>query len=69
LSISPEAYRLSSISVAESETLSCRLFVSREPNPHIIEPLRPLIMKKHMAIIKIGHIHHNEALKNSEPNI
>jgi hypothetical protein len=42
---------------------------SREPNPHIMEPLRPLIMKKHMAIIKIGHIHHKEELKNSEPYI
>jgi hypothetical protein len=26
-------------------------------------------MKKHMAIIKIGHIHHNEKLENSGPNI
>jgi hypothetical protein len=69
LSISPEAYRLSSISVAESEALIFWLFMSREPNPHIIEPLRPLIMKKHMAIIKIGHIHHKEGLKNSEPYI
>jgi len=25
-----------------------------------MEPLRPLIIKKQMAIIKIGHIHHKE---------
>ena len=43
--------------------------MSREPNPHIIEPFRLLIMKKHSAIIKIGNIHHNEELKNSEANM
>jgi hypothetical protein len=26
-------------------------------------------MKKHMAIIKMGNIHHKEALKNSDPYI
>ena len=44
LLISPKAYRLSRISIAESEALIWWIFMSRESNPHIIEPFRLLIM-------------------------
>jgi hypothetical protein len=45
------------------------LSVSSEPNPHIFEPLRPLIMKKHKAIMITGNIHQRGKLKNSEPDM
>ena len=65
-SISPEAYRLSSISSAEYERLSCTVLKLLGLKPHIMEPLLPLIMKQHRIIIKTGTIHQNEYQTNSE---
>lgn len=65
-SISPAAYRLFSISDAESDELKWGLCLRWWPNPHIMGPFHLLIMKKHMATIKTGQTHHQEEQKNSE---
>jgi hypothetical protein len=60
LSISPAAYRLSSMALAESGPSFCRRSNMRGPHPHIIDPHRLRIMKKHRNIITIGNIHQKE---------
>jgi hypothetical protein len=39
----------------------------RGPKPHIIEPLRPLIIKKHRAIMIMGTTHQIENVHSCEP--
>ncbi len=63
LPISPRAYRLSRMSLADSELpFPDESPAVRENGPHIIIPGRPRIMKKHkaniMIIMAMGNIHH-----------
>jgi hypothetical protein len=57
------------MSIAESRVLIRRLSALREPNPHIMEPVRLFMMKQQTMIIKIGNRHQSGKLQNSEPNI
>jgi len=57
------------MSNAESEELMRWESALREPNPHISERPRPLIMKKQRAIMASGNIHQYGKPENSEANI
>ena len=56
LLISPPAYLLSRMSLADSDP-SKGLLALFEPNPHIEPPFPLIIMKKHRPIITSGNIH------------
>jgi hypothetical protein len=75
LPISPPAYRLSRISLADSERpFQNESPEAREDGPHTMHPVRPRIMKTHranMMIMATGTIHHHPIPKQqaSYPHI
>jgi hypothetical protein len=57
------------VSVADSVTSVAVRLRPPQQKPHIFDPHRPLIMKKHRSIINRGNIHHKENAHDSYPHM